>query len=114
MQKLLEKILEKLKCINFRTGDTCDEEVVKLDFAKETLKSENTPVTGEELLNTLLIGGEYAGYDTHFSDREIYTALQKCKRLIPGPCSDNDIQCAYVSPLSARQFFCSESTVNFS
>lgn len=68
-------------------------------------------VTGEDLLNSLLIRGEYAGYDTHFSDGEIYIALQKCKRLITVPYCDNDIQCAYVSPLSARQGYCSDATI---
>ncbi|MGN0415976.1 MAG: hypothetical protein ACI4FX_10880 [Agathobacter sp.] len=47
MQKLLEKILEKLECISFQTDDTYDEdgysnddskEVVRLDFAKETIE----------------------------------------------------------------------------
>lgn len=68
-------------------------------------------VTGEELLNSLLISGEYAGYDTHFSDDEIYIALQKCKRLITIPWCDNDIQYNYMQPLSARQGCCSESTI---
>lgn len=68
-------------------------------------------VTGEELLNSLLIRGEYAGYDTHFSNSEIYVALQKCKKLVDVPFCDNDIQCAYVSPLSARQGYCSDATM---
>lgn len=68
-------------------------------------------VTGEELLNSLLIRGKYAGYDTHFSDGEIYIALQKCKQLITIPCCENDIQCTYMSPLSARQGYCSEATI---
>ena len=68
-------------------------------------------VTGEDLLNSLLIKGKYAGYDSHFSDGEIYIALQKCKRLIAIPCCDNDIQCDYMSPLSTRQSCCSEATI---
>lgn len=68
-------------------------------------------VTGEDLLNSLLIRGEYAGYDTHFSDGEIYNALQKCKRLIIVPFCDDDIQCDYLSPLSGRQSFCSAATI---
>ena len=68
-------------------------------------------VTGEKLLNSLFINGEYAGYDTHFSNSEIYDALQKCKKLIDVLCCNNDIQCAYVSPLSARQGHCSEATM---
>lgn len=68
-------------------------------------------VTGEELLNSLLIRGKYAGYDSHFSDGEIYVALQKCKRLIDIPCCDNDIQCAYMPLLSVRQGYCSEATI---
>ena len=68
-------------------------------------------VTGEDLLNSLLIRGDYAGYDTHFSDEEIYAALQKCKRLLTVPFCDNDIQCAYVSPLSARQGYCSDASI---
>lgn len=68
-------------------------------------------VTGEDLLNSLLIKGKYAGYDSHFSDGEIYIALQKCKRLIAIPCCDNDIQCDYMSPLSTRQGCCSEATI---
>lgn len=68
-------------------------------------------VTGEELLNSLLIRGKYAGYDSHFSDGEIYIALQKCKRLITIPWCNNDIQCDYMSPLSARQGCCSEATI---
>ena len=55
-------------------------------------------VTGERLLNVLRIRGEYAGYDTHFSNSEIYVALQKCKKLIDIPLCDNDILCANVRP----------------
>lgn len=68
-------------------------------------------VTGEELLNSLLIRGEYASPNTHFSDGEIYIALQKCKCLITVPCCNNDIQGAYVSSLSARQGCCSDATI---
>lgn len=62
-------------------------------------KKENTivSVTGEDLLNSLLIRGEYAGYGTDFSNDEIYTALQRCKGLITIPCCDNDIFCNNVS-----------------
>lgn len=31
--------------------------------------------------------------------------------MIAIPCCDNDIQCAYMSPLSARQGLCSEATI---
>ena len=67
------------------------------------------PVKGEELLNALLIRGKYADFGTHFSVDEIYIALQKCKNLIPR--CDGDISCDDISPLSARQGFCSNSTI---
>lgn len=66
-------------------------------------------VKGEELLNPLLIRGKYAGYGTHFSDDEIYIALQKCRNLIPR--FGGDIPCYDISPLSARQGFCSNATI---
>ena len=70
-------------------------------------------VKGEELLNSLLIRGKYAGYDTHFTDDEIYNALQKCRQMIAIPCCDHDIPCDDMSPLSARQGSCSDLAIKF-
>lgn len=69
------------------------------------------PIKGEDLINSLLINGKYAGYDDVFSDEDIYIALQKCKNLVYEPCCDSDIPCDDMLPLSARQAFCSGSAI---
>lgn len=68
-------------------------------------------IKGEDILNALLINGKFASFDTNFSDDEIYVALQKCKDLIRISHNDSDILCNDISPLSARQFFCSEAAI---
>lgn len=85
---------------------------IKYAFHKETIsKTNNKSIKGEELLNSLLIKGNYATFNTDFSNDEIYTALQKCKDLIPLPCCDSDILCNNTSSLSARQGFCSNAVI---
>lgn len=66
-------------------------------------------MTGEDILNTLLIRGEYAGYNSHFTDGEIYIALSKCKRLlnVPSVCFAEKNE----KSLSSRQSFCSNAAI---
>lgn len=89
-----------------------DDNNIEYNSSKKTIsKTNNKSIKGEELLNSLLIKGKYATFDSGFSNDEIYTALHKCKDLLPLPCCDNDILCENISPLSARQGFCSNAAI---
>lgn len=80
---------------------------------------------GSNLISVLLIKGEYARYDSRFTDREIYEALLEAKEYLDkqkkyweiGFCfspdealcipSDNHVE----RPVSLRQFRCSSSAI---
>ena len=68
-------------------------------------------IKGEDLLNSLLIRGKYATFDSGFSNDEIYVALHKCKDLLDIPCCDSDFLYENISSLSARQNFCSNAAI---
>ena len=71
-------------------------------------------VTGEQLLNTLRIRGEFASVGNTFTDGEIYIALTKCKYLLNRESvyfeGSKDLEDSS-EMLSGRQYFCSNATI---
>lgn len=68
-------------------------------------------LTGQDLLAALLINGEYADHNSHFTDVQIYEALFKCANLIPF-LPDAHIVGMPVKPLSHRQNYCSNYAIS--
>lgn len=67
-------------------------------------------ITGQILIDSLLINGQYATYYSKFSNEEILNALKKCKLLLK-PCCDCNFP-HEKSELSSRQGFCARSVLS--
>ena len=66
-------------------------------------------ITGQTLMDSLLINGQYATYDSEFSNEEISGALKKCRLLLKPYCD-----CGFYheeSEISSRQGFCARSVL---
>lgn len=66
-------------------------------------------ITGRTLMNKLLINGQYATYNSEFSNEEILVALKKCKLLLKPYCD-----CDFYheeSEISSRQGFCARAVL---
>ena len=71
---------------------------------KPLLSDTDSFTTGQTLINSLLINGKYAYWDSDFSYEEISDALKKC-RLLLKPYCDCDFY-HEESEISSRQGFC--------
>lgn len=67
-------------------------------------------LTGQDLLDTLLINGERANHSSHFTNVQIYEALYKCANLIPF-LPDSHREELPVRPLSQRQNDCAQDVI---
>ena len=65
--------------------------------------------TGQTLMDSLLINGQYATYNSEFSNEEILDALKKC-RLLLKPYCDCDFY-HEESEISSRQGFCARAVL---
>lgn len=66
-------------------------------------------ITGQTLMDSLLINGQYATYNSEFSNEEILAALKKC-RLLLKPYCDCDFY-HEESEISSRQGFCARAVL---
>ena len=66
-------------------------------------------ITGQTLMDSLLINGQYATYNSEFSNEEILDALKKCKLLLK-PYRDCDFY-HEESEISSRQGFCARAVL---
>lgn len=66
-------------------------------------------ITGQTLMDSLLINGQYATYNSEFSNEEILDALKKC-RLLLKPYCDCDFY-HEESEISSRQGFCARAVL---
>lgn len=80
---------------------------------REYLKSDSTDkhllITWQTLMDSLLINGQYATYNSEFSNEEILDALKKC-RLLLKPYCDCDFY-HEESEISSRQGFCARAVL---
>lgn len=63
--------------------------------------------TGQTLMDSLLINGQYATYDSEFSNEEILNALKKCRLLLKPYCDFYHEE----SEISSRQGFCARAVL---
>lgn len=63
--------------------------------------------TGQTLMDSLLINGQYATYDSEFSNEEIFNALKKCRLLLKSYCDFYHEE----SEISSRQGFCARAVL---
>lgn len=66
-------------------------------------------IIGQTLMDSLLINGQYATYNSEFSNEEILDALKKC-RLLLKPYCDCDFY-HEESEISSRQGFCARAVL---
>lgn len=76
-------------------------------------QAERLPITGLDLLNTLLVDGKYATFDSSFTNEEIYAALLRCKELLSSHsyCYPSNFDSCVETPLSGRQNFCANAAI---
>ena len=78
---------------------------------KSLLSDTDSLTTGQTLMDSLLINGQYATYDSEFSNEEILNALKRCLKLIDTFIDTYDYSDELDRSLSTRQAFCAKQTI---
>lgn len=95
---------KKVTIINNESSGTMRKTCIK-SLSPDT----NSLITGQTLMDSLLINGQYATYNSEFSNEEILAALKKCKLLLKPYCD-----CDFYheeSEISSRQGFCARAVL---
>lgn len=82
---------------------------MRREYLKPLSPDTDSLITGQILMDSLLINGQYATYNSEFSNEEILDALKKC-RLLLKPYCDCDFY-HEESEISSRQGFCARAVL---